>query len=260
MGETGKTNPVEEAWELLEWHLAVTKGKWEWPITRNAGESSESWVSVVFAALEQLFAPGFDPMAGIKIEGKTRDEIQRAVNANQAVMQRDVAARLWVADRELAQRYADVLRLVDKPAGLSPVESRTPFLDKIEHLCRKHINGWANKKESLIASAGSKATIKAAIAEEVAPLREAVQQIITLRIQKRQRTARKNGSKGGAPSRDDTTKRKFAAEDVMRDRFKPDFNMAASCRRAIKKHGLTIKWPALAKVVRAMLMSKRGTN
>lgn len=124
--------PMVEALRILEWALAVTEGPLVWPISKHTGDTDETWVSNVFTKLEHVFFPDFDPMEGSA--AKDEYDIQLECDRNTAAMQRDVAAILWRSDPNLADRYADVLRKVTKPAGLSQVEKRDAFLDEIERL------------------------------------------------------------------------------------------------------------------------------
>lgn len=64
--------------------------------------------------------------------GTSQADINNKVDALLAARQAKLALALWELDSALATRYADVLRGIKMPLGLSEVEKRTAFLQEIE--------------------------------------------------------------------------------------------------------------------------------
>ena len=119
-----------KAMEILDW-ACTGSGKWEWPIDRLTGSSNAGWVSSFFYELEKAFDPAFYAHKQRKADESDYD-YQKRVDVELMTRQRDLAAALWECDPELAGRYAEILRIVEKPAGLPNVDKRVAFLQEIE--------------------------------------------------------------------------------------------------------------------------------
>lgn len=81
--------------------------------------------------LEKSFDPSFYDTGVGQMTGASQADIQNKVDVILATRQAKLARALWECDSGLAQRYAEVLRTTEKPAGLSDVEKRTAFLQEI---------------------------------------------------------------------------------------------------------------------------------
>ncbi len=99
-----------------------TAWKWGWPT-----------VEQLFEQLEKAFDPSFY-MTGVGSMTGTANEIQQQRDEVVMTMQRKAAAALWKCGAELADRYAEILRTVEKPAGLPKVERRDVFLEEFDRL------------------------------------------------------------------------------------------------------------------------------
>ena len=83
-------------------------------------------MSKLFTALELAFNPAFYyRLAAVDMDNRPYDIRREA-------WQRQLGEELLTLRPHLAQRYADVLREVKKPAGLADVEKRTAFLKTVE--------------------------------------------------------------------------------------------------------------------------------
>jgi hypothetical protein len=101
-------------------------------VEENSSPLNWQDVSNLFYELETAFDQNFHHVDMSKITGRDELSIQNNVDAILRTKQSKLAAALLESDSELAQRYAAILRGVEKPLGLSEAEKRTAFLQEIE--------------------------------------------------------------------------------------------------------------------------------
>ena len=113
----------DKAWlkfEFASGGMSISK-VWEWPTIRD-----------LLMDLLDDYAMPIHP--DTPLNGKDITEMEQQRDRLDMGRQREAAAGLWKDHRELALRYAEVLRHVTKPVAMSKVAKWTAFLEEIDRL------------------------------------------------------------------------------------------------------------------------------
>lgn len=127
---------LDKAMNTLEWAFSDGMPTWEYCTNEERASGHQQSVSRLFYELETSFSKAFYKCVR-RGANESDAAFQDRVDARRIKSQRKLARYLWRYARTLALRYDEVLRSVEKPAGLAPAEARIGFTEQIAELQRQ---------------------------------------------------------------------------------------------------------------------------